>query len=119
MAERNYDALLVSGGAANNPPMYSLANGAKVTEATILVKKRGEDPVIFANPMERDEAAKAGLRVIELSKYNYRTELLKQEKGNRLRATARLYGKILAEVGAAGNGAAFGRREQGEAHQMT
>lgn len=118
MAERDYDALLVSGGAANNPPMYYLANGAKITEATILVKKRGEDPVIFANPMERDEAAKAGLRVVELSKFNYRTELLKQENGNRLRATARLYGKILAEAGAAGNVAAFGMRDQGEAYQL-
>jgi Xaa-Pro aminopeptidase len=118
MAERHYDALLVSGGAANNPPMYYLTNGAKVTEATVLVKKRGAEPMIFANPMERDEAAKTGLHVVDLSKFKYRTELLKQEKGNRLRATARLYGRILAEAGAAGNVAAFGMRDQGEAYQL-
>ena len=117
MAERRYDALLVSGGAAHNPPMYYLANGASVGKETVLVKRRGEDPVLFVRAMERDEAAKSGLRVIELERYNP-TGLLNEEKGDRLRAAARIYNEIFAEVGAAGNVVAFGQRDQGEAYQL-
>jgi Xaa-Pro aminopeptidase len=117
MAERRYDALLVTGGAHGNPPMYYLANGVSITGG-ILVKKRGKKPVLVANSMERDEAAKSGLRVIDLNKYNYRTELLKEEKGDQLRATARLYGKVFAELGVEGTLAVFGMRDQGAAYQL-
>ncbi len=117
MAERHYDALLVSGGSAHNPPMYYLANGASVGKETVLVKKRGADPVLFVRAMERDEAAKSGLRVVELEKYNP-TGLLNEEKGDRLRAAARLYNKIFAEVGVEGNVVAFGERDQGESYQL-
>jgi len=117
MAERNYDALLVTGGSTNNPPMYYLANGVKVGEATLLVKKRGEAPVIIAASMERDEAAKSGLRVIDQNKYEFR-EIIKAENGDRLRASARLFGKIFAELGVRGTVAAFGMRDQGAALQL-
>ena len=117
MTERHYDALLVSGGAANNPPMYYLANGAKVTGSTVLIKKRGEDPVLFVNPMERDEAAKSGLRVIDQSQYNFR-DLMQEENGDRLRASARFFGKIFAELGVQGTIAAFGQQDQGAAYQL-
>ena len=66
MTERDYAALLVTGSSAHNPPMYYLVNGAKVGDATLVVKKRGEAPVIFANSMEREEAARSGLRVVDL-----------------------------------------------------
>jgi len=117
MAERGYAALLVTGGTAHNPPMYYLTNGVKVGESTILVKKRGEDPIIFASSMERDEAARSGLRVVDQSKYNL-PDLINQEKGDRLRAAARLFGLILAEAGVQGNVAAFGLRDQGAAYQL-
>ena len=61
MAERGYDALMVNGPSTNNPVMYYLSNGAKVGEGTILVKKRGQPPVLIVNLMERDEAARSGL----------------------------------------------------------
>ena len=57
MAERGQDALLVVGSAAHNPPMYYLANGANVTGHSVLVKKRGEAPILFVSAMEREEAA--------------------------------------------------------------
>jgi len=117
MAERDYAALLVTGGAAHNPAMYYLTNGAKVTESTLLVKKRDEAPIIFANSMERDEAAKSGLPVVDLNEFNL-SELINEENGNRLRATARLYGKIFARAGVQGTVAAFGQRDQGAALQL-
>jgi len=118
MAERNYDALLVTGGTANNPAMYYLANGASITERSVLVKKRGQEPVLFVGSMERDEAARSGLRVELLEKFNL-LELVKQCNGDWLQATARQYGQILAEAGLAqGTVAAFGRADMGAAYEL-
>lgn len=115
MTERNFDALIVTGPSQANPIMYYLVNGAHVGEITIVIKKRGEAPVIFANSMERDEAAKSGLRIIDRSKFNF-LKLIKAENGNRLRARARLMGLMLAEVGIEqGRVAVYGREEQGAA----
>jgi Xaa-Pro aminopeptidase len=117
MHDRNHDALLVTGSSVHNPAMYYLTNGAHVGNATLLVKKRDEAPVIIANAMERDEAAKSGLRVIDISKYNL-TQLIKEEEGDQLRAAARLYRLIFAELGVRGNVSVFGMREQGAALQL-
>ena len=114
MNERGYAALLVTGSSVGNPPMYYLTRGAKVGEATILVKRLGEEGVIFASSIEREEAARSGLRVVDLNQYRL-ADLIKEEKGDRLRATARLYGKILADVGVHGTVGAFGQRDQGTA----
>ena len=118
MAERNYDALLVTGGTANNPAMYYLANGASVTERTVLIKKRGAEPVLYVGTMERDEAKQAGLRVELLEKFHL-LDLVKQCNGDWLQATARQYGQILADAGVAqGTVAAFGRAEMGAAYEL-
>lgn len=114
MAERGIDALLVTGPAINNPIMYYLANGAGVGEVTILVKKRGEAPTLIVNPYERDEAAKSGLRWILRTQYDP-LRLLNEENGNQLRAAARLYEAIFADLGVRGNIAIYGREEQGRA----
>jgi Xaa-Pro aminopeptidase len=115
MAERNFDALIITGPTHANPIMYYMVNGAHVGEVTIVIKKRGEAPVIFANSMERDEAARSGLQVIDRSKYNF-LKLVKEEKGDRLRARARLLLAMLAELGVtSGRVAVYGREEQGAA----
>ena len=62
MQERNLDAIMVLGNAENNPPMYYLTGGGHVNSA-ILIKKWSEEPVLFCNVMERNEAAKSGLPV--------------------------------------------------------
>ncbi|MFN8404443.1 MAG: aminopeptidase P family N-terminal domain-containing protein [Anaerolineales bacterium] len=70
MQARNLDALIVFGNAEHNPPMYYFTGGGHVSHATI-IKKRGEEPIYFHNDMERDEAAKSGLKCIPYSKYDY------------------------------------------------
>ncbi len=118
MSERNYEALLVTGGTNNNPAMYYLANGASVTERSVLVKKRGQAPVLFVSTMERDEAARSGLRVELLEKFSL-LDLVKQTNGDWLQATARQYGQLLAEAGVAqGTVAAYGRAEMGAAYEL-
>ncbi len=76
MQTNNLDALIVFGNAEYNPPMYYLTGGGHVSHAT-LIKKRGEDAVLFHGDMERDEAAKSGLKLVPYSKYDY-AELLKR-----------------------------------------
>lgn len=97
MQARNLDAFIVFGNAENNPPMYYLTGGGHVSHATI-IKKRGEEPVYFFNDMERDEAAKSGLKLIPYTTYDY-TEMMKQANGNQLLASALRYQRMFADVG--------------------
>ncbi len=118
MTERNFDALIVTGPSHANPTMYYLVNGAHVGEVTAAIKKRGEAPVIFANSMERDEVAKSGLQVIDRSKYDP-LKIIKEEKGNMLRARARITGMMLDELGVTkGRVAVYGREDQGAAFAL-
>ncbi len=112
MAERELDALFVSGGTRDNPAMHYLANGAKVGEYTLLIKKHTEKPVLIAIGMERDEAAKSGLQVIERNRYDL-PQLLQQEGGNQVAAHARMLTAIFGDLNVSGNVGLYGREEQG------
>jgi len=63
MKDKDLDAILVLGDAEHNPPMTYLVGGGHVSDA-VLIKKRNEEPVLFCNAMERDEAAKSGLKIM-------------------------------------------------------
>jgi len=112
MSERELDALFVSGGTRDNPAMHYLANGAKVGEYTLLIKKRATEPVLITIGMERDEAAKSGLQVVERSRYGL-PQLLDQEGGNQVAAHARMLTAIFREFDVIGNVGLYGREEQG------
>lgn len=86
MQARNLDAIIVFGNAEHNPPMYYLTGGGHVSHATV-IKKFGEEAAYFHNDMERDEAAKSGLKLIPYSKYDYEA-LLKKANGDLLLASA-------------------------------
>jgi Xaa-Pro aminopeptidase len=112
MLEDDLDAILVTGPAQHNPSMVYLTGGAHLTSAD-LVKKRGEVAVLFYNPMERDEAARSGLRTKNLAEYNY-PELLNQSGGDNLKAIVKRYKLILTELGiTSGRVALYGRSEIG------
>ena len=63
MKSNNLDALIVFGNAEHNPPMYYFTGGGHVHNA-VLFKKLDEPAVLYCGAMERDEAAKSGLKVI-------------------------------------------------------
>jgi len=67
MKERNLDALMIFGNAAHNPLMYYFVGGSHVNQA-LLFKKQNEPAVLFCGAMERDEAAKSGLKVMPVGK---------------------------------------------------
>src|SRR5215207_1610328 len=97
MRARNFDALVIFGNAEHNPPMYYFTGGGHVSHATI-IKKRGKDPVFFHADMERDEAAKSGLKCVPYSSYDYDV-LLKEANHDVLLANAMRYVLMFKDVG--------------------
>jgi len=97
MDDRNLSALLVLGNTQHNSPMYYLTGGHHVGEAT-LIKKHGEEPILYHRDMERDEAAKTGLKTISYSKYPEK-ELLKESGGDMIKFAALRLQKIFADLG--------------------
>lgn len=97
MKAKNIDAILVIGHAEHNPPMFYFTGGGHVSHATV-IKKRGEEPVYFHADMERDEAAKSGLKLIPYSKYDF-DELLKKADDDILLTNAMRYELMFKEVG--------------------
>lgn len=110
MKARNLDALLVFGDAEHNPPMYYFTGGGHVSGA-MLIKKVGAEPVLFYNDMERDEAARSGLKTISYSEYPA-SDFMQQANGDAALGTALRFKKILADQGLTGGRIAlFGKIE--------
>ena len=100
MQARKLDALLVFGDAEYNPPMYYFTGGGHISGA-LLIKKAGKEPVLFYNDMERDEAAKSGLKTVAFSSFPM-IDFEPQANGDRLLANALRFKKILEEYGLSG-----------------
>lgn len=108
MEARDVDVLLVTGPAFHNPPMYYLTGGAHLTHAE-LIKVRGQPPVLFYNPMERDEAARTGLVTRNLAEYQT-DDLSKLSNGNPNKAQVLRYQRMLSDMGVrTGRLAIYGR----------
>jgi Xaa-Pro aminopeptidase len=97
MQAKNLDALLVLGNAEHNPPMYYFTGGGHVTGA-LLIKKRGEVPLLFYNDMERGEAARTGLPIKSLGDYPFQ-DLLKEANGDMSLVGALRLQRIFTELG--------------------
>jgi Xaa-Pro aminopeptidase len=113
MHTKKLDAFLVIGNATHNPPMVYLTGGGHVTGAT-LIKKRGSEPVLYCNDMEREEAAKSGLKVIPYSTYNF-DSLLKEAQGDPALASAIRYKRIFTDQGVHGRVGIYGNTDLGSA----
>ncbi len=117
MEAHNLDAMLVTGPAQHNPPMVYMTGGGHLTGGD-LVKKRGEAPILFYNPMERDEAAKTGLATKNLGDYRFQ-DLLKQTDGDYLQAMVMRYQAMLTELGiTSGRIAIYGQADAGSAYAI-
>src|ERR1041385_22835 len=110
MKARDLDAILIFGDAEHNPSMYYFVGGGHVSSA-LLIKKAGKEPVLFYNDMERDEAAKSGLKAVSFSTFPA-SEFLDQADGDSELATALRFKNILSEYGLSGGRiAVFGKVE--------
>ncbi|HEX9386269.1 MAG TPA: M24 family metallopeptidase [Anaerolineales bacterium] len=98
MQARQLDAILIVGDAEHNPPMYYFVGGGHVSSA-LLIKKVGKEPILFYNDMERDEAAKSGLKTVSYNEYGPIEDFINQADGDLLMAYALCRKKILADHG--------------------
>jgi Xaa-Pro aminopeptidase len=71
MEKAGLDTILVSGSAQHNPAMFYFTGNVHVGYGD-LIKQRGSEPILFCNPMEREEAARTGLEIRNLAEYNIR-----------------------------------------------
>lgn len=109
------DAFLVTGPAKHNPAMFYFTGGAHLTHAE-LIKLRGEDPILFYAPMERDEAAKTGLSVRNIADYPIR-ELLKESDGDVIKAAGLRYKKMFEDLGVnSGRVGVYGKSDVGKTY---
>lgn len=112
MAAEHVDALLVKGDAFHNPAMVYLTGGGHVTNGD-LIQPRDGLATLICNDMERDEAAKTGLKIRTLSEFPLK-QFLNQSGGNTTQAIALRYKQILTDLNILkGRVALFGQIEIG------
>jgi Xaa-Pro aminopeptidase len=117
MESANLDALLVSGPATRNPAMFYFTGNVHVGYGD-LVKLRGQEPVLFCNPMEREEAARTGLQTRNLAEYRYQ-DLLKQAGNDHAQATALRYQKMFTDLGlTAGRVSIYGLQDAARSYEV-
>lgn len=117
MEAHNLDAILITGPAQHNPPMGYFTGSIHMTGGD-LIKKRGSDPILFYNPMERDEAAKSGYVSKNLAEYRF-DQLMKSTNGNMLQATILRYQKMLEDNGlSSGRVGIYGKMDVGSAFEI-
>jgi Xaa-Pro aminopeptidase len=109
MTDRNLDALWITGPANHNPAMVYFTGVANITRAD-LIKKRNEPPVLFHYPMEREEAARTGLRCRNYNEFKL-DQIIKEAGGSAVRAGAIRIARVFRELGVRGRVAVGGTVE--------
>lgn len=97
MTRYEIDAIWITGPAQHNPFMVYLTGGGHITQADLILV-RGKEPVLFHGGMERDEAARTGLKTIPYTKYPF-MPLLKQAEGDQTLAMAYRNQAMLEDLG--------------------
>jgi Xaa-Pro aminopeptidase len=97
MERDKIDAIWIMGSASHNPSMTYFTGRAHVSGADLILI-RGEEPVLFCNAMEREEAAGTGLRTVVTAKYDF-AKLLERTQGDQPKARALMLEKIFKELG--------------------
>jgi Xaa-Pro aminopeptidase len=113
MAENGVETLWITGPARHNPSMTYFTGPVLLTRAD-LVKRRGQEPILFYSPMEREGAARTGLAGRSLNDYKLlELEVLRQSGGSNVRATAARMARIFDELGVLGAVEVYGRVDLG------
>ncbi len=111
MEEADLDALLVLGPTSYNPNMVYFTERIHLTFGYLL-KKRGQEPVLFHQSMEREEAANAGFEIKDLGDYSFE-ELMSESGGDQQGAVVLRYARIFDEYKVQGRVGLYGKVELG------
>ncbi len=111
MEEADLDALLVLGPTSYNPNMVYFTERIHLTFGYLL-KKRGQEPVLFHQSMEREEAANTGFEIKDLGDYSFE-ELMSESGGDQQGAVVLRYARIFDEYKVQGRVGLYGKVELG------
>jgi len=105
MAERQIDAFIIPGSEGRNTYRDYLTGGAHAS--AMIVKKRGEEPILIVNHMEIDEARKSGLPVMTHDEFNM-GEIFKKHGRGTPEARAALWEQYIEKLGLHGRVTFYG-----------
>lgn len=114
MKEKGLAALLIRGSAQHNAPMTYFTGPVHMSNGYLL-KKVSEDPILFCNDMERDEAARSGLEIRSLSDYEP-MKLFEAAKGDLNLADAMFMEEMLREYDVKGDVSIYGKGDAGASY---
>lgn len=97
MAKRGLAAIIVACDESFSMPRDYLTGGVQITGGLVM-KKQGEAPVIFANPMEIEEAAKTGVKVTSFNELDW-PGMVERHGGDRTKAEVEFWGACLHHIG--------------------
>lgn len=97
MEARGLAALIVACDEAFSAPRAYLTNGVAITTGLVM-RAHGQQPVIFANPMETEEAAQSGLEVISFEEIGW-SALVSEMAGDRTKAEVVFWRRALERIG--------------------
>jgi Xaa-Pro aminopeptidase len=116
MAEKGLDALVVLGAAAGNPSLYYVVDGAGLGNA-VWLKRRGHEPHLVYNPMERDQARATGIDGSSFPENDW-SRFLEEHGGEGPATTAAFLAHLLKKNGASGKVGVYGTGEAARLYPM-
>ena len=111
MQEAELDALLVFGPASHNAAMVYFT-GVRHISWGYLLKRRGQPPIHFHDPMERGEAAATGLQIRNYNGFD-RVKIYEETGGDEIKMHIEILKRIFAEYDVSGRVAVYGKYELG------
>lgn len=112
MERDSIDALWIMGAASHNPAMTYFTGNVHVGYGDLILR-RGKEPVLFCNAMEREEAASTGLEIIVNAKYEGR-KVLEESGGDIQLARAKVLKMMFEELDlTTGRISLYGKEEVG------
>ncbi len=106
MEEKKIDAIIIDGFGGYDPNVFYFLQVAHL--GGLIIKKRNEEAILVHGLMERDEAKKTGLRLVEITKYEYHKIVARQK--DPFKAWAELVGIIFKDHGVEGRLCYYGQR---------
>ncbi len=97
LKKNNISAVYITGSADHNPAMHYFTGNVHVSQGALVICE-GKKPVLFFNPMEREEAARTGLELQSFANHPY-ASLVKETNGDRSKIEARRIAHILEDCG--------------------
>lgn len=117
MAERGIDGFLVMGDSGGNPIMHYLTGGVHLENAIVL-KRRGGPLTLIHGAMERDSAARTGLKLVNRDTQYNQYKLLQKHEGDHLAAAVDYLTQVIGDHDMDGRIGVYGRLEAGAAYTL-